>query len=114
MVYKSRKGKVFIAIYVNDCLCIRDDDAIKEVIDKIKDEGLKLKIENNLEDYLNCHIVFSKDKTKAWLGQPELIERIEKKFGRIVKNMKEYGTPGMLGMSISRIFGDDILLSSEE
>ena len=71
-------------------------------------------MDNNLEDYFNRRIIFSKDKTKVWLGQPELIKRIKKKFGRIVKNMKKYGTSGTPGMSVSRIFGDEITLSSEE
>ena len=54
MFYRSEKGQVFMAIYVDDCLCIGDKEAIKEVIEKMEAEGLKLKIEENLEDYLNC------------------------------------------------------------
>jgi len=54
MCYKSKRGRVFMAIYVDNCLCIGDDKAIEEVIKKIESEGLKLKIEENLEEYLKC------------------------------------------------------------
>ena len=114
MFYKSKKGQVFMAIYVDDCLCVGDDDAIDEVIKKIKQEGLKLKIEANLEDYLNCQIVFSEDKRRAWLGQPDITDRIVKKFGKMVEELKEYGTPGTPNMGIIRKFEEDVAVTDEE
>ena len=63
---------------------------------------------------MNCRIVLSKDKTKAWLEQPELIKIIKKNFRKIVKNMKEYGTPEMPNIGISRSFEEDIALKNDK
>ena len=40
--------------------------------------GLVLKVEDNLTDYI---IMFNKERTKAWIGQPYLIKKLEQKFG---------------------------------
>jgi hypothetical protein len=39
----------------------------------IQQKGLKIKVENEMSDYLSCEVLFNKDCTKAWLGQPHLI-----------------------------------------
>ena len=56
----------------------------REVIDKeeLKKNGLVPKVTESLQDHLLCAIWFSKDKKKSWLGQPFLIESLEKKFGK--------------------------------
>ena len=50
-------GIVMIAIYVDDCLAIGDEEVIKEVIDMLKEFGFKLKVVNDLVDYLSCRII---------------------------------------------------------
>jgi hypothetical protein len=51
-------------------------------------------VEDSLADYLSCNILFDKDKTKAWLGQPHLIKKLEKRFGEAVASLQKYRTPG--------------------
>ncbi len=53
-VYKSRKGIVFIGIYVDDNLLVGNEVTIDEVIKLLQKEGFSLKIEDNVEDYLLC------------------------------------------------------------
>ena len=78
---KSKKGTVFIAIYVDDNLLVGDAEAIQKTIKDLKVNGLVLKIEDDLKDYLSCEVKILKDKKRAWLGQPHLIKNLEENFG---------------------------------
>jgi hypothetical protein len=51
-------------------------------------------VNDDLEDYLSYEIGFNKTRTNAWLGQPHLIKKLEKKFGKMVKVLMKYRTPG--------------------
>ena len=65
-------------------------EAIDAVIALLKAEGLVLKIEDDLHDYLSCEIVFSPDRSKAWLGQPHSISNLESKFGSQFRDLRNY------------------------
>ena len=91
-----------MAIYVDDCLTIGTDEAIEEVINALKGHNFGLKVEDNLTDYLSCKIVQERDKGKAWIMQPHLIDNLEKKFGEEVNGMKSYTTPGTPRFKIVR------------
>ena len=66
-------GRVYIALYVDDNLIVRKEEAINEVIQELRDEGFTLKVEDDLKDYLSCEIEFSKNKKSAWLGNHTLL-----------------------------------------
>ena len=53
-------------------------EAIDDAISSLKENELVLKIMEGLQDYLSCKIKFSKDKKRAWLGQPHLIKNWKK------------------------------------
>ena len=57
-------------------------------------EWLVLKIVDEL-DYLSCKIKLSDNNKKAWLGQPFLVESLEKKFVEQVMKVWTHKTPGM-------------------
>jgi len=59
-------------------------------VEELKKEGLPIKVSNKLDDYLSCTIKLSDDKTKAWIGQPHLIDKLKSKFGELVKGMQAY------------------------
>ena len=80
----------------------------------MKKEGLSLKVEENLTDYLSCELVFDKRREKAWLGQPHLIEKLKKKFGDEVNGMQEYRTPGTPGHGILRNVKEEQVLDMLE
>lgn len=48
-------------------------NSIKKVIEDIEKEGLKIKATYDTKDYLSCGIIFNRDKTRGWLGQPHLV-----------------------------------------
>jgi len=104
---RSRRGIVFVGLYVDDCLCIGQENAINEVIELLKENGLKLKLEDELIDYLSCEVVFNKRKDEAWLGQPHLLKNLRKTFGNDVKHMQKYKTPGTPGFGILRNVSED-------
>ena len=65
-----------------------------------------MKDPTSLEDYLGVHIVQSDDGKKTWLGQPTIIESLEKHFGERVAMKKMTvtpGTPGFIGGKVDDI-----------
>ena len=53
---KGIKGRVYIALYVNDDLMIGNMATIDNDIEALKNKGLMLKIMKGLQDYLSCKI----------------------------------------------------------
>ena len=78
---ETEKGKVYFGLYVDENLLIGDPSAIQETIQELKEKGLVLKVDDNLNDYLSCDIRFSDEKNRAWIGQPHLIVNLQEKFG---------------------------------
>ena len=72
---KTEKGLVLIGLYVDDLLIIRDDADIDEVIADIE-KHFKVKVKENLKDYLSCKICFDEEMKMAWIGQPHLIQKL--------------------------------------
>ena len=65
-----------------------------------------MKDSTSLEDYLGVQIVQSDDGKKAWLGQPTIINSLEKQFGKRVATKKMTvtpGTPGFIGGKVDDI-----------
>ena len=102
---KDNDGIIFIALYVDDCLCIGHETAIDKMIDKLRKRDLNLTIDRELKDYLSCEIHFSSDRKKAVLHQSHIIESLKKEFGTEVQNLQEYTTPGTPGQGMSRCDG---------
>ena len=67
---------------------------IDDVTEVLKNKVLMLTIVKGLQDYLSCKIKFSKDKKRAWLGQPHLINNMEKKFDKLVQDVYSHKSPG--------------------
>jgi hypothetical protein len=107
MTKHYNKGIMLIGLYVNDCYCVGHIGAIEDTIAEMtKASGFNVKVEDTLEDYLSCNIIFNKDKAKAWLGQPHLMKNLDSKFRDFVKNMQRYKTPGTPGVGVTRPSAD--------
>ncbi len=102
LVCRNEKGTVMISLYVDDCYIVGDKEAVSEFVDQIKATELTVKLEYGLKDYLSCEIAFDQQKTKAWIGQPHMIKKLDKKFGKAVSGLQEYKTPGTPGVGLSR------------
>jgi len=116
MVRHSANGLIFVSVYVDDNLCIGHRAALKEFVVLLKENGLVIKVSEGLSDYLSCSIAVSKDGKKAWIGQPHLVKKLEKKFGEMVANMQSYRTPGTPGQHIAKLKEEEMdkAISSEQ
>ena len=114
LIRKNKKGLILLALYVDDCLAIGHEDALKTLIEEMKAHGLTLKVEEELSDYLSCEIRFNKDRTKAWLGQPHLIKNLEAKFGEMVSGLTTYKTPGTPNQGIVQPTEEQHKISPED
>jgi hypothetical protein len=78
---------------VVECLVMEKDEQISKLIADLKVQGFKLKVENNLTDYLTCHIVENKQKNEIIILQPHLINNLVEKFGNEDQDRRIYKTP---------------------
>jgi hypothetical protein len=101
MIRRDKHGVVYMALYVDDIYASGDESALDDSIIGLR-KHFKIKVVDDLTDYLSCEIRFNKDKTKAWLGQPHLVKNLEKKFGDLVKSSQKYRTPGTPGQGVLR------------
>ena len=110
--WNSPHGIIFIGLYVDDCLCIGETKALELLEMKLEENGLTLKTERELTDYLSCDVKFNKDKTKAILRQPHLLKTLRDDFWNMVKDLPVYRTPGSPGQGLIR--GDEDECVSKE
>ena len=115
LLMKENNGeRIYIGTYVDDNACIGTQSLINETIEELQKLGFKLKVMDDFTDYLSCEIIFSKDKTKAWLGQPHLLKKLEKTFGELTKGLSSYKTPGTPGHNVTRPTTNSERISAEE
>ena len=99
-LYKEdERGICIIIIYIDDMLVIGKEEAIDVAIKEFQGH-FQVKDPTSLEDYLGVQTVQSDDGKKAWLGQPTIINSLEKQFGERVAKKKMTitpGTPGFIG-----------------
>ena len=60
-------GPIFIGTYVDDNFILGEEKQVENTIRRIENEGLKLTIQDGLDDYLSCNIVFDEGHSKAWI-----------------------------------------------
>ena len=99
---KDDKGIIFIALYVDDCLCIGNEAAIKDMVHSLRNRDLKLTVDEKLRDCLSCEIHFSRDRKSVVLHQQHIINSIANEFGGEVQNLQTYRTPGTPGVGMVR------------
>ena len=109
----SGRDLVLICLYVDDGYAIGRKENILRFFEEVRAQKVKITTEESLGDYLSCEVKFNKDLSKAWLGQPHMIKKIEQTFGDEVSKLGTYKTPGTPGFSIIRPKGDDITVSAE-
>ena len=101
LIKKDEKGVIFVALYVNDCLCVGSKQQIENLKSRIQG-SFAIKINDDVKDYLSCEIHFSKDKKGVVLHQRDIIESLEEEYGKEVSRLMVYKTPGTPGKGIVR------------
>ena len=87
--------------------------ALDKMLEDIRSNELKVTVEKKFNDYLSCEIKFNSDRTKAWIGQPHMIKKIDATFGEEVKSLQKYRTPGTPGLSMMKSITEEELLPPE-
>jgi len=64
---KGKHGIVYIAIYVDDCLCCGNAKEIEAVIENMKHSGFKLKVEKSLLITLAANCISQRMEIKGRL-----------------------------------------------
>ena len=100
--------------YVDDNLCIGHDKALKALTDGVVRHGLQITIEQKLTDYLSCEIRLNPDRTKAWVGQPHMVKKINKEFGEEAKKCQTYQTAGSPGLGLVKVKEEEDKIPKEK
>ena len=66
-ISQTSLGIVLMALYVNDCLTVRVDVAIQEVIKSLQSFDFVLNVKDELTDFSYCMIIHESDRGKAWI-----------------------------------------------
>ena len=103
----SGTNLLIVCLYVDDGYCIGKEANILKFFEEIRACGLKITTEKSMGDYLSCEVHFNKDHTKAWLGQPHMIKKLEKTFADEVSSLTIYKTPGTPGYTLIRPQNDE-------
>jgi hypothetical protein len=93
---------VFVGIYVDDCLVIGNENGINDVINGLKTYKIRLKIANDLKDYLSCRILTDYERKTIFVMQPHSINNLKEKFEKEINNLSDYDTPGTPRFKIVR------------
>jgi len=107
---------LIILCYVDDNLVIGKQQEIDKFLEEFKKSKFKCTLEEDLNDYLSCDIQMDPEADTGWIGQPHMVKKIEKTFGKEVANMQNYttsalGTPGLKLLKASHeseIIEDDL------
>ncbi|MGL4341755.1 MAG: reverse transcriptase domain-containing protein, partial [Lactococcus lactis] len=95
---------IMLAVHVDDCYVIGNRKDIEQLVIDIESKGLKIKTNFETKDYLSCEILFNKNQTSAWLGQPHQMKKIEKSYGHLIMDNKQvYKTPGTPSYGVVRV-----------
>jgi hypothetical protein len=85
MLFKKEESNLTVAvIHVDDCYLIGSDATLDNLIMKLEENGLKIKVKHNTKDYLGCEILADKENQYVWLGQPFIIKQMLSRFADII------------------------------
>ena len=111
MSRNDEHGTSILCIYVDDVLIIGNQKAIDKTIEDIG-KVFNIRKEGKLNDYLGCIVEFSDDNTSGTIHQPHTLNKLEKKFRDIVKNMRKYETPSAPGSQLIHPKENDMKIDS--
>ena len=94
---KEDKPILYVGTCIDDSTTVGKIEEINEIVKHTEKEELVTKCEG-IKEYLECNIVFSEDRKKAWLRQTETVKKLEQELGDNVQKLRKHtvvGTPGI-------------------
>ena len=114
MLFKENElGICIITMYVDDMLIIGKKEQIQDFASKIQKEIL-LKIQHNLADCPGCEFHMNKERTRGWLGQPSIIQSLEKIWRERAMKERLSLTPGTLRFTARRLENPEDKVNPED
>ena len=99
---------------MDDGYAIGKKAELLKFFEQLRAVKIKITVEESMGDYLSCEVRFNKDMTKAWLGQPHMIKKIDQTFGKTVSKMSVYKTPGTPGFNNVKPKEEDPFIPAED
>ena len=100
LMKRDVNGIVYLALWVDDIYAQGHKDALDKLEEDLK-KHFQIKVETTLKDYLSCEVIFDKEKTKCWVGQPHLMKKLLNTFETSIRSLQSYKTPGTPGQGIT-------------
>ena len=110
---KNELGMAILVSYVDDNAIAGDEAAIKDTLQGLMDNGLTYTRES-LTDYLSCEVIFDKQETKAWIGQPHMMKKLKREFWKEVETLQVYDTPGSPNQGLMKLQEGEIGVDEEK
>ena len=101
-MWKNGLGMLFIALYEDDSLFIRDKDEITILEKEFVYSGFQVKPPGELKKYLSCNINKNNEEGSENLHQGHFIKNINKVYGEQVKCLTTYKMPGTPSVGLVR------------
>ena len=105
---------IFIALYVNYCLCVGDKGAIAILEKKIVNAGFQVKPSEELNDYLSFNIGINKKEVSAILHQGHFIKNLNNLYVKQVKGLTTYNMLGTPSVGLVRPTDKNKLVPKED
>jgi len=75
---------------------------IDRFMKEFKKSEFKYTLGGDLNDHLSCNIQMDPDAVTGWIGQPHMVKKIDKTFGKEVANIQNYTAPGTPGFKLAK------------
>jgi len=115
-LFRRESGDMLLIIlcYVDANLVVGKRQEIDKFLEEFKESEFKCTLKEDLNDYLSCDIQMDLETVTGWIGQPHMVKKIEKTFGKEVTNVQNYTAPGTPGFKLvkaseeSEMIDDDL------
>ena len=108
---ETKEGKVFMIVYVDDCLFVGNKDAVKRALSEIQ-KLFNITRSEDIGDFIGCKI--QREDNRVLLSQPDLIDKMLRQFERKLSGLREYETPAVASTHIVRCVTEEEGLTDDE
>ena len=96
----TNNGMIVVCVYIDDILCAGNKEAIQEFKREIK-QHFVIKEEGEMKEYVGCKVKRTGEKSLI-MYQDDLINKIDRIFGKEANKLQIYGMPAGTGEHIKR------------
>jgi len=110
-LFENVFGLMLVTVHVDDVGLACSSHALAAFLfNHMKKRNINCTVDHDITDHLIFEILIDKSRTKAWLGQPNLLKKILTLFAAKVFHLKNHAMPDTFGRTTSRPKEDDRVL----